>query len=142
MKHFFYLIIMLLIVACDRPGNCDKTIQGTWSLIYSDITEQDSTVVKDLSNTNFIKIINQDHFAFFNQVTDSEDGYYGGAGTYVFDGNKYSETLSFIKSAEWRNHTFDFTIELKGDTLIQQGLEEIEGTGVKRYIVEKYIRIQ
>ena len=51
-------------------------------MVYGEIREGDSVKVKDLSKTHFIKIINEDHFAFFNQIENEEEGYYSGAGTY------------------------------------------------------------
>ena len=111
-------------------------------MIYGDIRENDSTVVKDLSNTNFIKIINKSHFAFFNQNPNDAGAFYGGGGTYKLEGNKYTETLSYTSVDAVRNHKFPFTIEINGDTLIQFGLEEVKEANMKRHITEKYLRIK
>ena len=64
-----------------------------------------------------------------------------GGGTYTFNGSDYSETLNFINAPDYRGHVFPFKVEIKGDTLIQQGHEKIEAAGLDRYILEKYIRI-
>lgn len=95
-----------------------------------------------MDNSNFIKIINNTHFSFFNQIEDSPKSFYGGAGTYTLDGTKYVETLDYIASPNLRGHKFEFNLELKGDTLIQHGLEKVESANIDRYIVEKYIRIE
>jgi hypothetical protein len=118
-----------------------NSIQGTWKLVYAEIREQDSIQVKDLTNTDFIKIINADHFAFFNQDRGTSDNFMSGAGSYAYNGTDYVETLDFISLTELRGHEFPFQLEIKGDSLIQQGHEKVEEAGLDRYILEKYVRI-
>ncbi len=76
MKSSVYqLFILLLLISCPESKTPDietsetskSSIEGTWKLVYADIRENDSLQVKDLSKTDFIKIINKTHFAFFNQ---------------------------------------------------------------------------
>lgn len=119
-----------------------SAIEGTWKMTYAEIRENDSIQVKDLSATDFIKIINRSHFAFFNQERGTQENFTAGAGTYSFDGSKYEENLDFINFVDYRGHTFSFDVEIKGDSLIQQGYEKIEASGVDRYILEKYVRIK
>lgn len=149
-KIIALLTIILVLFGCSdysfssESNNepLDKAIIGTWKLVYSKISTQDSTTIKDLSTSEFIKIINKTHFAFFNQNVSSSDGFYAGAGTYTLKGNDYIEVLDFIANEDFRGHTFPFSIEIKGDTLIQSGLEEIESANIKRFIVEKYIKLK
>ena len=117
-------------------------LEGTWKMTYAEIRENDSIQVKDLSSTDFIKIINRSHFAFFNQERGTQENFTAGAGTYTFDGSKYIENLKFINFVDYRGHSFSFDVETKGDSLIQQGYEKIEASGIDRYILEKYIRIK
>lgn len=117
-------------------------LEGTWKMTYAEIRENDSVQVKDLSAADFIKIINGSHFAFFNQERGTHENFTAGAGTYTFDGSKYIENLEFINFVDYRGHSFSFDVEIKGDSLIQQGYEKIEGSGIDRYILEKYIRIK
>ena len=117
-------------------------IEGSWKLVYADIFENDSLQIKDLGNTDFIKIINRTHFAFFNQDRGSSENFMAGGGSYTFDGKSYKETLNFIASPDYRGHVFPFEVEIKGDSLIQKGHEKLEEAGLDRYIVEKYIRIK
>ena len=141
----------LLLASCQKQieQSQEETVQaeetnrleGTWKMYYADIQENDSVQVKDLTSTDFIKIINKSHFAFFNQERDSDENYTAGAGTYTFDGSTYVENLDFINYADYRGHSFSFEVEINGDTLIQQGHEKIEASGIDRYIVEKYVRI-
>lgn len=151
MKIYIILALTLLTFwACnqEKPTTASVTqseknsIEGTWKLVYADIRENDSIQIKDLSNTDFIKIINASHFAFFNQDRDTSENFMAGAGTYTFNGTDYSETLDFIAAPDYRGHVFPFKAEIKGDSLIQQGHEKIEAAGLDRYILEKYIRIE
>ena len=151
MKNTLLLIVTFLTLnSCSGDKKIDNTtdtneenlIEGSWKLVYAHIEENDSIQVKDLDKTDFIKIINTDHFAFFNQDKGSSENFVAGGGTYTFDGNDYIETLDFISAVDYRGNVFPFKAEIKGDSLIQQGHEKIEEAGLDRYIVEKYIRIK
>jgi len=143
------ILTIILISSCAKenttpepPVNSVKnSIEGSWKLVYADIKENDSIQIKDLSKTDFIKIINGSHFAFFNQERGTSENFMGGAGTYTLTGSDYAETLDFINAPDYRGHVFPFKVEIKGDSLIQQGHEKIEAAGLDRYILEKYIRI-
>lgn len=140
--------IRLLIVLVLCVWNCKNTqsdslreeIIGSWEMVYAEIYENDSLKIKDLSKSNFIKIINKSHFSFFNQDHIANKSY-GGAGTFILKGHKYIETLTFTSAEAIKNHKFPFTVKIKGDTLIQSGLEEVKKAGIKREIIEKYIKI-
>ena len=141
------VLTIVITASCSEkiknPSEANSSpIEGTWKMTYAEIRENDSIEVKDLSSTDFIKIINRSHFAFFNQERGTNENYTAGAGTYTFDGSKYVENLDFINFADYRGHTFSFEVEIKGDSLIQQGIEKIEASGIDRYILEKYIRIK
>lgn len=144
MKNFFITCVLAfsLCGCANEVAPVPNKIVGTWELIYAETIENDSLEIKDLSNTRFIKIINNSHFSFFNQDKNSSEEFYGGAGTYSLINNNYIETLHFTPTDALRNHRFPFRVEFKGDTLIQSGLEEVEAAGLKRNIVEKYIRFK
>jgi len=136
------LVILVLTFFCCQQQPKTNPIVGTWKLVYAATNENDSITIKDLSNTQFIKIINETHFAFFNQQNDGNENYYSGAGTYTLTDNDYEETLSFTSVEAIKNHRFSFNIQIKEDSLIQSGVELIKEAGIDRTIVEKYIRIQ
>ena len=142
------MVLFQLLLSCGekkqsvigRETNDMHSLVGSWKMIYADILENDSLQIKDITASDFIKIINKDHFAFFNQPKCNAEGFYGGGGRYSLKGDQYIETLEYIGVENLRGHDFSFTIELKGDTLIQYGLEEIKKANIERYITEKYIR--
>ena len=138
-KVFVFALLFCLLASCGKPQS--KSLEGTWKMVYAETLENDSLTIKDLTNVEFVKIINENYFAFFNQQTDSENAFYGGGGTYTLNGNNYSETLSFISVKNLRGHVFPFQIEFSGDTLIQSGIEKVEKANINRKIIEKYIKI-
>ena len=151
MKNTFILFTFVLaFVACQQKNESTKVLEpkpvnkiiGTWKMVYADIQEVDSLQIKDLSKSEFVKIINKTHFSFFNQGYTDPSLFYGGGGTYKLENNTYTEKLHFTSVDAIRDHEFPFTIEFKKDTLIQYGLEEVESANTKRYILEKYIRIK
>ena len=141
MRVLAILLLFFLLLSCSKRQNTNALI-GTWKMVYAETLENDSLVVKDLSNTEFIKIINQDHFAFFNQQKESENRFYSGGGSYLLNGNNYYETLSYISKVNLRGHVFPFHIEFRGDTLIQSGIEKVEKANISRKITEKYIKMR
>src|SRR5690606_3992153 len=98
-----------------------------------------------LSGQKMIKILNKTHFSFLRHDLDSGKStspvFVAGGGRYSFEGQKYTEHLEYCNYREWEGHEFDFEIKFVGDTLIQQGVEEIKDLGVNRMIIEKYVRI-
>lgn len=141
MKLCVLVILIVTLFSCQQQPKSNPIV-GTWKLVYAETNENDSIKIKDLSNTQFIKIINDTHFAFFNQQNDGNKNYYGGAGTYTLSNKDYEETLSFTSVEAIKNHRFPFKLHIKGDSLIQSGLELIKEAGIDRTITEKYIRIQ
>jgi hypothetical protein len=148
MRSLFACVPFLCLIACTskpkvQPSNTNS-IMGTWELISASTIQGDSTIVKDLSNKRMIKIINETHFSFLdhdlNKGEDSLATFVAGGGSYTLTGDKYSEFLEYCNYREWERNSFDFTIQVKGDTLIQNGLEELEELGVDRIITEVYIK--
>lgn len=151
-----YILITFVIVVCISCNKKEKfvpevdhisidfqsNIIGTWKLLYGEIKTKDTTEIKDLSNTTFVKILNNNHFAFFNQNNNTSEGFYGGGGSYTLEGTVYKETLKYVSVEEVRGHEFIFNVEFKGDTLIQSGIEDVPDAGIKRFILEKYIKIK
>ena len=43
---------------------------------------------------------------------------------------------------EWEGHSFNFTVTISNDTLIQKGIEKVENLGIDRLIIEKYVRVK
>lgn len=146
------IVIMAIIVSCTKEtkteSNAKLPIVGTWKLLSGTLIEKGDTTVTDYTrNLSFIKIINDTHFSFtnhdLNHGKDSTSAAFSaGAGTYSLKDNSYTEHLEYCNAREWEGHDFTFAIEIKGDTLIQKGIEKIESQGIDRLNIEKYVRVK
>ena len=127
-----------------EPAN---DLVGTWELLSETKIEKGDTVFTPAAgNQRMLKIINPTHFSFIRHDLkagkDSFALFVAGAGPYTLTGNIYKEQLEFCSAREWENHDFEFTVEVKGDTLIQQGVEKVEGTDINRFIIEQYKKVR
>jgi hypothetical protein len=121
-------------------------IIGTWKLLSGTLIEKGDTVVTDYTkNTSFIKIINDSHFAFLQhdlkKGRDTPAVFSSGAGSYSLNDSSYTEHLEYCNDRQWEGNDFTFTVEIKGDTLIQRGIEKVANLGINRLNIEKYIRL-
>jgi hypothetical protein len=105
-----------------------------------------STVTDYTRGTSFIKIINDSHFAFLqhevNVPKDSSNHFDAGGGSYTLAGDQYTEHLDYYADRNWEGRPFTFTVSMQHDTLVQRGMEKVEGEGVDQEIVERYVRVQ
>jgi lipopolysaccharide export system protein LptA len=151
-KTIAVLVVSIIIFSCaDQPSSSTQqanSITGTWKLFSgTTIVKADSTVTDYTKDQEMIKIINDSHFAFFrhdlNKEKDSVKAIYSsGGGRYTLAGDQYTEQLDYCDAREWEGHVFNFTVNVKGDTLIQKGVEKLENLGIDRVIIEKYIRVK
>ena len=150
MKIKVVLFCSVLLSCGKGPVNnslpAPKPIVGTWQLIKGTLIEKGDTTVTDYTkNTPFIKIINETHFAFLqHDVNKGRDSavFVAGGGTYSLTDSSYTEHLEYCSARDWEGNDFAFTVSLKGDTLIQSGVEKVAGTSVNRLNIEKYVKVK
>jgi hypothetical protein len=153
MKYIFIFLAAsgLSLCSCNnkKPDQEKASIRlnGTWQLIQGiTVTKGDSTVTDYTKNQRMIKIINDTHFAFLkhdvNVPKDSSLNFDAGGGSYQLAGDQYTEHLDFYNDKNWEGKTFAFTVSIHNDTLIQKGMEKVEGAGIEREIIEKYVRVK
>lgn len=148
--HLLIFLIAIILHSCSTSSkheNSESKIIGTWQLISLKTIEGGDTSSVDFTNgVKGIKMLNKTDFAFFqhdlNHGKDSSALFVSGSGTYELNGNKYVEHLEYCNFREYEDHTFKFEVTFKGDTLIQQGVEELPDEGINRYIIETYVRIK
>lgn len=143
MKSTLPLLTCLFFLACQHSSSVP--IQGTWRLVSAmQIANGVSSLTAADSATGMIKIISNSHFAFLKHdlhtPRDSANHFDAGGGTYTLKGDQYTETLEYYGDRHWEGHSFTFTVSLHGDTLVQRGMEKVEGTGIDREIIERYVR--
>jgi hypothetical protein len=144
-------LLLFTLAACKTKVETDTSttgiaLQGTWKLLTGTLIENGDTSITDYTKgISFIKIINDSHFAFLhhdvNKGKDSSAVFSSGGGSYTLKGNLYTEHLEYCSDRNWEGNDFAFTIEIKNDTLIQNGIEKIENAGVNRLNIEKYTRV-
>ena len=148
------LTLYFLLVSCGQQNsggdNASKQtlypITGTWQLVTATLIDKGDTTVTDYTKgTSFIKIINDTHFAFLqhdlNKGRDSAV-FVSGGGKYSLRDSLYTEHLEYCSARDWEGNDFTFTITLKGDTLIQSGVEKVESSGIDRINIEKYLKVK
>jgi tRNA(Ile2) C34 agmatinyltransferase TiaS len=150
---FSVLVLATFIFGCDKTTSPNSTsinspaIEGTWELVSGTIIENGDTTVTDYTGKqSMIKILNATHFSFLNhdknKGKDSTASFSAGGGSYVLEGDQYTEYLEYCSAREWEGNTFQFKVSVHGDTLIQQGVEKIENLNVERMNIEKYRRVK
>jgi hypothetical protein len=152
-NQIVFAIIFIILVSCGESiqNNEIKSttipIEGTWKLLTGTLIEKGDTVVTDyIKGKEFIKIINDTHFAFLSHDLDkgknSDASFSSGGGDYSLKDSLYTERLVYCSDRQWEGNDFQFTVTISNDTLIQQGIEKIDSIGVNRVNIEKYVRIK
>ena len=123
------------------------SLAGTWKLLTGTTIEKgDSTITDYTKDKEFIKIINDTHFAFLshdlNKGKDSSAAFTAGGGTYSLADNVYTEHLQYCSDRQWEGNSFEFNVTINADTLTQKGIEKVEDIGVERINIEKYVRVK
>ncbi|THU41193.1 lipocalin-like domain-containing protein [Niastella caeni] len=140
-------IIILLYISCTHKKQ-SLPVTGTWKLLSGTIIEKNDTTITDYTqNKQFIKIINDSHFAFLghdlSKGKDSSSAFFAaGGGRYTLKDSTYTEHLEYCNDRNWEANEFHFTVHINNDTLIQQGVEKVEATGIDRLNIEKYVRVK
>jgi predicted small secreted protein len=153
-KQICRLIVLTILISCNTNVQNKETmqttvpIQGTWKLLTGTLIEKGDTTVTDYTKgKEFIKIINNTHFAFLdhdlNKGKDSTAAeFFSGGGHYSLNDNLYTEHLEYCSDRQWEGNDFQFTVSISNDTLIQQGIEKIDSLGVNRLNIERYVRLR
>lgn len=141
-----FILLSLLFATCTKVEKPDQLpLVGTWELIAANTIEKDSMFSTFDPHRSMIKIINSTHFAFLNHAIQQDSvsaPYYAGGGRYTLVDSIYTEQLDYFNDKVWEGHTFEFVVTIRNDTLIQQGVEKVEGLGIDRVIIEKYKRVK
>ncbi|QHT69246.1 hypothetical protein GXP67_22715 [Rhodocytophaga rosea] len=152
-QNIGFVFLCTLLIACGKetaqniPNQMATPIAGTWKLLTGTIIEKGDTTVTDYTkNVSFIKVINDTHFAFMqHDLTKGKDSaavFSSGGGRYSLTDSVYTEHLEYCTAREWEGHDFTFTVSMRNDTLIQQGIEKIESEGINRLNIEKYVKVK
>jgi Lipocalin-like domain len=153
-KQICFIAIIMLMISCNTTLTKNESnlsslpIEGTWKLLTGTLIEKGDTTVTDYTKgKEFIKIINNTHFAFLdhdlNKGKDSASAEFSsGGGHYSLNDSTYTEHLEYCSDRQWEGNDFQFTVSISNDTLIQRGVEKIDSLGVNRLNIEKYVRLK
>jgi len=145
MKYAFASAFVLIFISCAQKTELNLELEGTWQLVSGTLIEKGDTNVTDYTGSyRMIKVINKSHFAFLNhdlnKGADSTAHFLAGGGRYELKGDQYTEHLEYCSDRAWEGHDFQFTVQIRNDTLIQSGVEKLESSGINRINTEKYVR--
>ncbi|RAW01407.1 hypothetical protein [Pseudochryseolinea flava] len=149
-----YLFVFVALITCACVSKPAETFQskliGTWQLVDALQIKKDSTIHTTVPGRKMIKIINDTHFAFLNHNvrekgdTTTTHFFGGGGGSYDLVDTRYTEHLEFCTARGYEGNDFTFDLEIRGDTLIQKGVEALKDFGIGEenlQIVEVYVRV-
>lgn len=150
-----YLLAVTAAIVCACASAPEQTFQsklvGTWQLIDALQIHKDTTIHTNLPGTKMIKIINDTHFSFLNHdlksktdTTKSDLYFVAGGGSYDLADHRYTEHLEYCTARGYEGNDFSFDLEIRGDTLIQKGVEALKDLGIGEenlQIVEIYVRV-
>ena len=148
-----FIAVLLLFVSCNslvekKDTKSTKTaIEGTWKLLTGTLIEKGDTVIADYTKgKEFIKIINDTHFAFLShdlsKGKNADSLFSAGGGNYSLNDSSYTERLVYCNDRQWEGNEFHFIVNIGDDTLTQKGIEKIDSLGVNRVNIEKYVRVK
>jgi hypothetical protein len=148
-----FVLISIIIISCNTETakqtspTTANPIVGTWKLVTGTLIEKGDTTSTDYTkNTSFIKIINDTHFSFLqhdlSKGKDSAPVFVAGGGKYSLTESSYTEHLEYSSAREWEGNDFTFNVTIKGDTLVQSGIEKVESAGIDRVNIEKYVKVK
>lgn len=150
-KILSLLLVIIILASCktdsDKKEGSAVQIKGTWTLLSATTVSKGQKTFTDFTkDQRMIKIINDDHFAFLRHDLklnkEGKNNFDGGGGRYTLKGDQYTESLDYYNDKNWEGKTFNFTVKIQNDTLIQTGVEKVEAAGVDRTITEKYLRVK
>lgn len=147
------VLIIIIAFSCEAPIEHDATksvttsIQGTWKLLTGTLIEKNDTVVTDYTKgKEFIKIVNDTHFAFLmhdlSKGKNADSVFSAGGGDYSIKDSLYTEHLVYCSDRQWEGNSFPLSVSIHNDTLIQKGVEKIDSLGVNRMNIEKYVKVK
>ena len=152
-KQLGIIAVFILAASCHssvengEPKSGKIPLEGTWKLLTGTLIEKgDTTVTDHTRGKEFIKIINDNHFAFLSHDLSkgkkADSLFSAGGGPYTLNDSSYTEHLAYCNDRQWEGNDFSFIISINNDTLIQKGVEKIDSLGVNRMNTEKYVRMK
>src|SRR5215467_15285030 len=121
--------VLILCASCQSPAEKREAmstkipLEGTWKLLTGTLIEKGDTTVTDYTQgKEFIKIINDNHFAFLShdlsKGKNADSLFSAGGGPYTLNDSSYTEHLAYCNDRQWEGNDFTFVVSINNDTLI------------------------
>jgi len=143
MKLNILLFLVFLGVVLSSSMPIKTTIDGAWKLVYTG-DQSSGTSISEKDASGQVKFWADGCFTFAGTyITDTLVMHNYGWGTYkLSDGTHYEESIIKHNSfPEIEGTTIKMLIEIKNDTLIQRWPVDENWNLQKKYMIEKYIRL-
>jgi hypothetical protein len=125
MKIKSFLLFLLLLTAASAFAQKNSLV-GTWKMVSSKMTMNDSTTTSDDTKGETMKIITPTHFALLSKGADSALQYAGG-GRVTMDNRNYTETIAFFSDKSMLNKVAVFIYKMDGNRCHFEGkIEDIK----------------
>jgi len=121
------LLLTLLLTALAGCSASRGNLEGAWELDEPGTLDPKGPAVK---------ILVDGHFAFGRQSPDGGVGWAGG-GTYSYDGETYTETITYHYMSTFVGTRIKFACDLEGDTWHHEAEFELDG---RKYHVDEVWR--
>jgi len=152
-KQLAIIAVVVLAASCNSSVENSQTksnkipLEGTWKLLTGTLIEKGDTTVTDYTHgKEFIKIINDNHFAFLShdlsKGKNADSLFSAGGGHYTLHDSSYTEHLAYCNDRQWEGNDFSFIVTISNDTLTQKGVEKVDSLGVNRMNIERYLRVK
>lgn len=142
-RLFFCLFLLALLSGChveqdiqsqsNAPDSTMKEpLEGAWELVYAKYGLPDEPIeIEQPDDPIQLKIFSDGHYA---HVMQNQDGSFlsASAGTYVVEGDHYTETTYWSSTPENIGSITTFTFRIDGDSLFMSGpVEIVDANGEK-----------
>lgn len=148
--RYFILLLLTPLFGCQQQGATDapgsgteqttSPLEGAWELVYAKYGLPDDPIeIKRPEEPIQLKIFADGHYA---HVMQQPDGSFLGAsaGTYVVEGNRYTETTHWSSTPENVGSVTTFVFRVEGDSLHMSGPVEMVDSSGKQ--VEEFPRME
>lgn len=142
MKAALMVCLMIAFPVLLSAQDCND-LEGAWLLVYLQHTSPDTTYEHTEFESDRIKVLAANHFAFGVQGYQGDPDFaYAGGGTFKYSDDKYSEFIHYHSSSGNVGHTITFDCRVEDDRWYHEGLVPMSITaGEEVYIREIWERI-
>ena len=136
------LFSFLALLGC--VGEKKNAIEGTWRVVAGTMKTADTTISYSQTNLFGMKMIVGNQWAIFGQPMGGGDtlAYYGG-GTYVLEGDIYTESIKYNIVKSRVGKTIPYEVEVRNDTLIQKGPPQTAQYAASKWgLYEVWVRVK